>query len=344
MKKSIYKVLSVIMIMAISLSITVFAEDEAVKLAETNAKLVIDSDVKAKAGETVTVNVALAGGVNVKNFSVKNLEYDTNALELVAADVVKIGDPTIADWMNGALAVTYAEEMAECTGVVLKLQFKVNDMATTGLYEISCKSQINKEDIAVEAGKIFVDGKMPVVEETDENEDFESKEPDVELTSKERAEDVICLKIDNPAAFAFGNFGLIDSANDKVVPYIKNDRTLVPLRFVSETLGAKVEWEDGWNYCYVNKGDKKIKITFGSADIEVNGEVITYDAPVEVVQDRTMVPIRFISEELGYHVYWNQPNRVVVITPKDNPWVEERSAENTLLLDMLVSFLMNGIM
>ena len=158
-----------------------------------------------------------------------------------------------------------------------------------------------------------------------------------------RKQDVIALKIDASNAYAFGKTTAIDPDNSKVVPYLKNDRTLVPLRFVSETLGAEVKWEDGWDYCYVVKGDKEIKITFNSADIEVNGQVITYDAPVEVAENRTMVPIRFISEELGYDVKWNQPNQLVIITPADNPWVEDRQAEIDALESILVTFLFNGI-
>ena len=173
----------------------------------------------------------------------------------------------------------------------------------------------------------------PVENETDSVEDAIEK----------RKKDVIALKINASSAYAFGKMVAIDQANSKVVPYLKNDRTLVPLRFVSETLGAKVQWEDGWDYCYVIKGDKKIKITFNSADIEVNGEIVTYDAPVEVVEDRTMVPIRFISEQLGYDVKWNQANKLVIITPADNPWVEDGQAEANVLEGILVTFLFNGM-
>lgn len=169
------------------------------------------------------------------------------------------------------------------------------------------------------------------------------REPE-KMDSSERAQDAIILKVDNSLSCTFGKMVAIDSDNKKVVPYIYNERTLVPLRFVSESLGAEVVWEEGWNYCFIKKGDKNIKITFGSADIEVDGKVITYDAPIQVVENRTMVPIRFISEELGYHVHWNAPNRMIAITPADNPWVAEREAENTLLREVIVTLIMNASM
>ena len=99
-------------------------------------------------------------------------------------------------------------------------------------------------------------------------------------------------------------------------PIIIDGRTLVPLRFVAETLGAEVLWEEGWDGCKIKKGDKEIEITFGSAKFKVNGEEIIYDAPIELVYDRTMVPIRFISEQFDMDVYWNEKNSAVVISPK----------------------------
>ena len=160
-----------------------------------------------------------------------------------------------------------------------------------------------------------------------------------EMTSFERKKDVICLKIGKNQTIAYGKKKLIDPDNELVVPYIKNDRTLVPLRFVAETLGAEVLWEEGWDGCIIKKDGTEIKITFGSADFTVNGEKFTYDAPIEVVHDRTMVPVRFVSEALGQDVYWNERNSAVVISPADNPWVEGREAETTALSEMLVTII-----
>ena len=54
-----------------------------------------------------------------------------------------------------------------------------------------------------------------------------------------------------------------------------------------------------------------------------------------------MVPVRFISEQFGCDVYWNDLNKAVVISPKDNPWIEKRNAEIIALSEMLVT--MTGI-
>lgn len=160
-----------------------------------------------------------------------------------------------------------------------------------------------------------------------------------ELTSDDRKKDVICLKIGNKNSFVYGEMKQIDKDNELVVPYITNDRTLVPLRFVAETLGAEVLWEEGWNGCKIKKDGKEIEITFGSAKFKVNGEEIVYDAPIELAYDRTMVPIRFISEQFDMDVYWNEKNSAVVISPKSNPWQEKRDVEITALNEMLITIL-----
>ena len=166
-----------------------------------------------------------------------------------------------------------------------------------------------------------------------------SVEPVKQITSKERMQDVICLQVDRSLAVAMGKKVLVDPSDSLVVPYISNDRTMVPLRFIVENLGAEILWEEGWNGCIIKKDDTEIELTFNSAEFKVNGEKVIYDAPIEITRDRTMVPIRFVSEQLGCDIYWNELNKAVVIAPKDNPWVEDRKAEITAINEMLVTIL-----
>ena len=160
-------------------------------------------------------------------------------------------------------------------------------------------------------------------------------EKDLEPTTEQRKSDIICLQIDNCNAVAYGKKKAIDENNALVVPYISHNRTLVPLRFVAETLGADVVWESGWNGCIIKKEDKEIKITFGSAEFEVNGKKVVYDAPIEVIEERTMVPVRFVSEEFDCDVHWDEENRTVIISPLANPWKESRTTEKNTLAEII---------
>ncbi len=163
------------------------------------------------------------------------------------------------------------------------------------------------------------------------------EQPEEIMTSEERKSDVVCMKIGKSTAIAYGKKTSIDENDANVVPYISNDRTMIPLRFVAETLGADILWEEGWDGCIVKKDDKEIKFTFGSSVFTVNGEEVTFDAPIEMLNDRTMVPVRFFSEQFGCDVYWEPINSLVVLSPVDNPWVAERKSEIRAINEMLIS-------
>lgn len=88
-------------------------------------------------------------------------------------------------------------------------------------------------------------------------------------------------------------------------PIIVDGRTLVPIRSVAEVLGAQVNWEDSTQTVLIDKGDKHIELTIGSKSPTVNGSPVNLDAPAVIINGRTMVPLRFVSEALGAKVVWD---------------------------------------
>lgn len=92
------------------------------------------------------------------------------------------------------------------------------------------------------------------------------------------------------------------------------NRTLVPLRFISEAFGADVQWDDLTRSVIVKLNDKEIKLQIGNTQASVNGEIVSLDQPPVIKNDRTMVPIRFISESLGADVQWNGDTKTITIT------------------------------
>ncbi len=160
-----------------------------------------------------------------------------------------------------------------------------------------------------------------------------------EMTKKTRKTDVVCLLVGNSTTIVKGKKTQIDAENRNVVPYIENDRTYVPLRFVSEAFGAEVIWEEGMDGCIVKKDDVTIELTFNSTTFKVNGETVESDVPIQLKHDRTMVPVRFVTENLGCNVYWNEKNEAVVIAPEKNPWIADRRAEIDALNEMLLTII-----
>ena len=97
-------------------------------------------------------------------------------------------------------------------------------------------------------------------------------------------------------------------------PYIKSDRTLVPMRAIFEALGAEVSWDNETRTAIGVKGGVEVKITIGENVLYKNGEAIELDYAAEITNDRTMVPVRAISEAFGCTVTWNNEMKTVEVT------------------------------
>lgn len=99
-----------------------------------------------------------------------------------------------------------------------------------------------------------------------------------------------------------------------VPPQIINDRTMVPLRAIFEALGASVDWNQQTKTVTSVKGDTTIKLTIDSNTMYVNGNAVTRDTPACVVNDRTLVPVRAISEAYQTKVIWNKDTKTVALS------------------------------
>lgn len=92
-------------------------------------------------------------------------------------------------------------------------------------------------------------------------------------------------------------------------PTIKDGRTLIPVRIVSEKMGFEVSWNADTKEVTVSKDSKSIKLQIDSSTAVVNGKNVELDVPAQLIGSRTYVPLRFISENMGAKVEWNgNPN------------------------------------
>ncbi|MGI6649174.1 MAG: copper amine oxidase N-terminal domain-containing protein [Bacillota bacterium] len=98
-------------------------------------------------------------------------------------------------------------------------------------------------------------------------------------------------------------------------PYIDSatDRMLVPIGPVMRQVGAKADWSQGEQKATIVKGDQEIILWIGKKEARVNGITVLIDQPAVLVNDRTMVPLRFCSETLGYQVNWDPANHRALI-------------------------------
>ncbi len=166
-------------------------------------------------------------------------------------------------------------------------------------------------------------GSLVVVENTEEPE-----------AVRLRKAGVIFLQIGNFAAVTDGKLTWIDLANKSVIPYIKDDRTMVPLRFLTESMGATVGYNDQTRGITITLGETVMELTVDEKTYLLNGVAYEMDCAAEIVENRTFVPVRFVSEALGKAVKWLNTERIVVVTEPESPWDEAGAAELTVLAEV----------
>jgi len=101
--------------------------------------------------------------------------------------------------------------------------------------------------------------------------------------------------------------------NFDVPPMIKDGRTLIPVRAVTEALGASVGWDQATKTVKISKEGFEIELEINKSEAMVNGKSVELDVAAEVANDRTMVPLRFIAEAFSLDVQWNQELLKVII-------------------------------
>ncbi len=125
-----------------------------------------------------------------------------------------------------------------------------------------------------------------------------------------------------------------DENGARVDAQIVNSRTMVPMRKIFELLGAKITWYGDTSTVVAQKDDIEIKLQINNENAEVkkNGETknIKLDSKPIIVENRTLVPLRFISESLGKDVYFDSKTTTAIIIDYD--YFENRLKEKSPIL------------
>ncbi len=109
------------------------------------------------------------------------------------------------------------------------------------------------------------------------------------------------------------------------LPFVNDGSTMVPIRFVSENLGAKVNWDNSTKTVGILKDGKSITLKVGSSSASVNGTLQDVGAKSMQKNSTVLVPLRFVSEVLGANVNWNAAESTVRIsTGKDVGAVDDQ--------------------
>lgn len=250
-------------------------------------------------GETVDVTVSVDGlsdnllGANIK------ISFDKNILsveKVTQGDFLKKGGAStffnysVTEVLIDVSIVRIGEAVEGASGNLFKITFKGKDSGT---------SQIKFSLIDLRDSR---------------NNSIESTGVDGVIVVKSEK---IALKfyIGNKNYFVNDEMKIMD-----VVPMIYEGRTLLPIRYVAEALGATVGWDAKEQKVTITFKGITIELWIGKNTAKVNGEYKLIDAgnpnvkPITIPPGRTMLPIRFIAENLGCKVDWNPDLKEVKIT------------------------------
>jgi len=124
----------------------------------------------------------------------------------------------------------------------------------------------------------------------------------------------------------------IDSDNPRIVPIVKNGRTLVPVRFISESLNAEVGWDGATSTVTISLNGNIAVLIPGQSSMLLNNEEKELDVPAEIIEGRTYLPLRRLVEDvLDKNIFYD--SNLIIISEKDNSF--DKDADKSLIDDLL---------
>lgn len=129
------------------------------------------------------------------------------------------------------------------------------------------------------------------------------------LATFERLGHVVTLTVGSTTVTVDGQSMTLDTA-----PVIVGGRTLVPLRAIIEGLGGMITWVAETRSVEVVLGDRVLLLQIGNRIAVVNGEPVVMDVPAAIIGGRTVLPVRFVAENLGAEVAWEAVTRTITVT------------------------------
>lgn len=125
----------------------------------------------------------------------------------------------------------------------------------------------------------------------------------------------IILQIGNPEMYSpGGKLSRIDASSKDAYPTIINGSTMVPLRAIVEAYGGSVAWDNASQKVTLALGKNVVELIVDSTTALVNGKNIAMTTPAQIINSKLMVPVRFVSENLGMNIEWLEKAKVIRIS------------------------------
>ena len=153
-----------------------------------------------------------------------------------------------------------------------------------------CMNSVDNWTMHILNGKIYI------------NDTLKINEADIEKELNELKQNTVAYVVLNDSILSFDQ-----------PPVIEEGHTLVPMRFLFEQMWANVEWNEETKSARAVLNNKAVTFAIDDNKAEVDSQPVTMDVPARLINGKTMVPLRFLSERLGYTVTWDEETRTAVV-------------------------------
>ena len=238
----------------------------------------------------------------------------TKAVPCISADL-------FGDWREEIVWKTADEKEIRIYSTSIPTSYKLNTLMHDSYYRASVAVQNNHYNqppnlsyylgaettkVPMFEGYVIKDGKKIT------NPDLTGSHGTYDINAKTGALSVK-LAVDCANAYVGNNIVQIDTENSDVTPIIVDDRTLVPVRFIAESLGMDVGYNDSTRTVTLSGNGYKVNMTLDKSEYTINDIPFEMDVPAQVVNDRMLIPLRVIAESIGKKVEWDADNRLIYI-------------------------------
>ncbi len=148
----------------------------------------------------------------------------------------------------------------------------------------------------------------------------------LDLDIQQRLKGTVILFLGSSKTYVDNKETKIDINNDQITPVSENNKTLVPVKFISESLGAQVGWDGKTSTVSITLKDKNVKLVLNSQKMTVNEQEVTLDMPAKSINGRTFIPLRALVEALGKKVFYK--NGLIIISDMENIFNDSDSDES----------------
>jgi len=132
-----------------------------------------------------------------------------------------------------------------------------------------------------------------------------------------RVKDAVVLALNTPLALRNGENGQVDPENLKVVPKLIGDKTYVPLRFIAESIGAEVSYDEQTRGIKIKGENTTLEMAVDSTSAAKNGESFTMEEAPIISENRTLVPLREVVNLFDKKVFWDDCGLIAISDAED---------------------------